>query len=355
MTNTIFKVLLILLVSGVGAVRAAERTKRISKQFNVTSSDRLRIDNTYGKVHVNTTAQGEITIEVEITVRNSDADDLDGMLDRIEVDIRRDGETIRGRTQIDNRSNWLKELFNWSTDNDPQMEINWTINMPPANALDVENRYGSVYLDDFRGPLRLDVRYGTLRAERITSEQANVKVAYGAGDVKQMTGGRVDVSYSSFELEEGGNLAVETSYSNLQIDQIEALDLDGRYGNVEIDEVSRLTGEVRYSGCKLGTVREQLALEVGYCPSFSVRRVAEGFQRIDVESEFSSIRIHFDKPAAGRFDVAVSYGSFRAPGLDLNYGERREDNNTFEARGTFGSQGTARVNINARYGDVRLD
>ncbi|SDJ80104.1 hypothetical protein SAMN05421823_101144 [Catalinimonas alkaloidigena] len=359
MQTSIYRCLLLctLILGLTSTAWAAERSRKISKQFDVSASDKLAIDNRYGKVHVNTTAQGKITVDVNIIVRDGDADDLQKKLDRVKINIERSTGRIYFGTEIDRSEGFFERMLNWAEEKTNQLEVNYTVNMPAQNPLEIENQFGDVYLADFHGPLQLEVKYGTLRTERITSKEAYVDLSFGAGEIREMQQGKLDVKYSKMELEKCGTLQLDNSYSDLTLGTADQLNLDSRYGSVAIDEAHALTADIRYCGFSLGKLTQRLESDISYCPKFEIDHIAPGVERIAAEGEFSSIRLRFAPEAAGQFDVDIDYGNLRHSGLNLNFNERIEQNHSLKARGTFGGQSKNKSNITvrSRYGDVRLE
>ncbi|MDX5438344.1 MAG: hypothetical protein LPK03_14160, partial [Pontibacter sp.] len=136
----------------------AEKRKTIDKTFKVSSKDILKIDNQWGKVHVNTWDKNEIRVKVDVVTHASTEAKAQEMLDNIKIMESREGNTYTFRTQKDIRI---------SGNNKQGLEINYTVYMPAENGIAVKNRFGDVYLPSMKGKADIDIQYGNLKCDRL--------------------------------------------------------------------------------------------------------------------------------------------------------------------------------------------
>src|SRR6476661_8753086 len=60
----------------------AEKSKRINKVFKVNATDKLDIENSFGKIHINTWDKNEITVEVVMIARANSEEKAQEILDK---------------------------------------------------------------------------------------------------------------------------------------------------------------------------------------------------------------------------------------------------------------------------------
>src|SRR5581483_7968577 len=116
--------------------------------------DKLVIDNIYGHVHINTWDKNEITIDISVTAKARTEDEAQEVLDRISFVMSSSdegGHKVFCKTVLGPQRHNISES---------SMEINYTINTPKRNPIDITNKYGDVYLGDFMGKMRMNVSYG---------------------------------------------------------------------------------------------------------------------------------------------------------------------------------------------------
>ncbi len=139
------------------------KKKAVNKSYNVSSADKLNIQNSFGSVEVTTWDKNEIKVDVNIEVSaNTDAL-AQKILDRISVNDAQKGKEISFKTK-------MKDI-NTSKGEKSTMTINYTISMPASNPLKIKNEFGTTTLPDFKGEVDLTSKFGKLN----TGNLSNVK------------------------------------------------------------------------------------------------------------------------------------------------------------------------------------
>ena len=308
-----------------------ERT--ISESYSVSSSDKLKINNRYGEVVINTWNQNKITVDIKIEAWGKSRDQAQQQLDRIHIEYGKTGGLISFLTEIDNN----KKNWNWGN-NKSGFEINYTVNMPKGNPLDLSNKYGSIQLADFDGDLDLTLGYGSITAGNISDKDASITIKYSKASFKDIGGGELTFRYS-------GNITVRNAGK---------INLSDRYGGVKFESVKEIDADIAYSGLKIGTLEKSMSLKARYAGS-SVGKVNAGFKSIDVDTAYGSCSLGFAKNTDFDFDIEARYGGFKN-GLSNVYMHKSIKRNTSaEYEGNHGTKGKARVNCEASYGSITFN
>jgi hypothetical protein len=335
-----------------------EVSKTISEKYNTNADTKLNISNRYGKVHINTWTKNEITVDITIKAAAKDKEKAQKILDQITVKYGQTGNVITYETEIDEdkgKSWW----GNWSWDalwgdDEKSFEINYVVSMPIANALNLENRYGAVFLDNFNGALQLNVKYGSLKANKLQGDvNRNIEVAYSKGEIESIEKGNVVFRYSSGKIEEVGDITLENRYGSFNINKANRIKTETKYGSLNIRTINELTGEVAYSGCEIGELRKKLVMDIRYASGFEIDKVADGFERIDIEGSYNSVKLGFSPKAAFDFIVDTRYGSFKNSLNNSTINKQRESNNNDYYEGFVNGKGGS-VNITLNYGGVKF-
>jgi hypothetical protein len=328
----------------------SELSKKINRSFNVTASDKLAIDNRYGKVHINTWDKNEITVNIEILARASSDSRAQEILDMITVDEEKSGGVISFKTRIGKTGN-----NNWGGKSG--YTINYTVSMPKKNPLQVKNMYGDMYLADYGGNGDLSLSYGSMKLGRLSGENT-VQLAYGSGSnsISQLRQGSLQLSYSKLTLEETDKLELNNSYSDINIGQAGNLNMSSKYGSVSIGSVNTIEGASGYSGFKIGSLADKLDLNLRYCSGFKIDNISPKFNSITLDGNYSSFDLNFAKNATFNFDVDLQYADLQVDKDLVVYKVVEKRNTSAKYEGKYGksnSQGT--VKIASRYGSVRFD
>lgn len=290
----------------------AEKTKSFDKTYKVGKNDVLAIENKFGKVHVNTWNKNEIRVKVDIIGRASSESKAQEILDNINIADSKSGNRLSVKTEMGKMNN--------SGNSKKSFEINYTIYMPDDNEIAIKNSFGDVYLPDFKGKTDLDIRYGSLKAQRMTNAGNIVKLAFSNGNCSHINKGDITISYSDFNLGSANGVQGSSKFSEFKIGELaDVLELDLKYGSLRVDNISK------------------------------------GMQRIELSSGFSPVSLNFDDNTAFNFDVNVQFGDFNVNKNLVNITSLEKSHTSAEYKGKFGTAApTGSVNIRSKYGDVKF-
>ncbi|HMJ48334.1 MAG TPA: hypothetical protein VK498_13460, partial [Ferruginibacter sp.] len=154
------------------------KKKSVNKSYNVSSSDKLIIENSFGSVEVRTWDRNEIKVDVEIEVTANSEALAQKMIDRISVSVYKAGKEIAFETK-------MKDVNN-TRDEKSSMEINYTISMPSGNPLTVKNEFGSTTIPDFRGEVDLTSKFGSLTAGNLSNIKG-IHVEFGKANLANIS------------------------------------------------------------------------------------------------------------------------------------------------------------------------
>lgn len=320
-----------------------EKSRKISKSYKVQSNVKLEIENTFGRVHINTWDQSTITVDIEIIARMHNESRAQALLDRIEIDINESSSVISFETRLGNLKNRDREEF----------EINYKVNMPKSNPLKLRNSFGDNYLGDLSGDNEINISYGDLRFENLTGE-SDIKISFSDGSIRTMKRGEIEIKYSDVEINEIGMAKFEQGFSDVEVEKAGTLDLTSKYGDVEIGVIQGIKGYVGYSEFSIDRLEVELDMETSYSGGFTINEVAKEFSEITLDGKFGDFRISFEEGTNFTFDTELSFSDFSYSGLPLDFDYRiRED---FKARykGKMGTGQGGHIRIDTSYGDIRF-
>lgn len=325
-----------------------EVVKTISETYKVTKKHRLEITNRHGKVDIHTKSApaGEISVKVEIRVSGRTEERAQEILNEIQIEYGQNDDEIYFETEAENIG--LNRGKN-------RIEINYTVYMPSENQLDIENKYGNVFIDDFEGNLDVEVRYGKLRANKLTKKEKDIILAYGGLDIEELEQGDLEVSYSGGEIGKAGIIDLENKYGSIKFGSVKELEVETKYGGLKIEnEATRIMGEMGYSKFSVGKLLKSLEMDVRYAGGFEVQEVAPNFENIHLEGSYTTFNLEFASNANFDFHITTRYGGFRNSIEDRTKLQRDiSEGQSSEYEGKIG-QGGGSVRINTRYGSVRF-
>lgn len=218
------------------------KTKSVNKSYNVSSSDKLNIENSFGSVEVRTWERNEIKVDVDVEVSANTEALAQKLIDRISVTDSKSGRDISFKTD-------MKDMHNSKGDKGDRnekstMHINYVISMPAGNPLNIKNEFGSTTIPDYRGEVDLTSKFGSLT----TGNLANIKsinVEFGKANLANITSAPVTIKFSKAVISKlSGSVKLNLEFCSsvrLNLDNnLSSLDLKTSYSTVNLKPVGEI-------------------------------------------------------------------------------------------------------------------
>ncbi|PLX22386.1 MAG: hypothetical protein C0597_02605 [Marinilabiliales bacterium] len=271
MKAPIFKSALLLITVQLLVITSAfalseEFSKNLHKEFNTDANTLLLIQNKFGDVDINNWEKDKVTIDVIITVDHKNEARAKELIDYIEVKFSQTGNTIEAITEIDDKfSKWNTFTFN---DNNKEFSIDYKVYMPKKIKIDIENRYGSVFINEIEGHAKIAVKYGNLKINKIT--RGNVKplsevyLAYSNGTIEESNWLNLTLKYSKLEIEETKALIAVTKYSKLYVDKASSIVCESKYDEYRLGKITNFVASSAYTGFDINEIYKKLEFDNRY-------------------------------------------------------------------------------------------
>jgi hypothetical protein len=222
------------------------KTKSVNKSYNVSSSDKLNIQNSFGSVKVTTWDRNEIKVDVDIEVSANTEALAQKILDRISVSDGKSGSEVSFKTSMKDNNN-----SNNSKDEKSTMHINYSISMPSNNALTVKNEFGSTTIPDFRGEVDLTSKFGSLTTGNLASIKS-IHVEFGKANLANINSAPVTIKFSKAVISKlSGAVKMNLQFCSsvrLNLDvNLSSLDLKTSYSTVNLKPMGDLSASYNIS------------------------------------------------------------------------------------------------------------
>ena len=326
------------------------KQKKVHHEYKVQDMDRLDVDNMYGKVHINTWDKNEVTVDITVTAKARTDGEAQEVLDRIDF-------VISGNEDGGHRISYKTILGNMRHNiQNSEMTIDYTINAPKRNALDITNKYGDVYLGDFMGKMRMDVSYGALDLQNITGSGKKIKVAFGSASVASIETGIFDISYSNLTIDKAIDIDVTNKFGNTDITSVQNLKVEQMYGSISVASVNQVSGMIDYANLEVDQLNKSADLALKYCGKADFKSISDKADLLELDAHYSSIFCHLAENSNMAIDISTSYSSVKRIGagraLDIQNRDP-DDNNGGRYMGKTG-HGDGKLNIHAHYSNVEF-
>lgn len=320
-----------------------EKSRKISKSYEVKSDVKLAIENSFGRVHINTWDQNKITVDIEIIARMNNENRAQDLIDKIQIEIGESSSEVSFETRLGNLKNRDREEF----------EINYKVNMPKDNPLKLKNSFGGNFIGDLMGESEINISYGDFKIEKLFG-LSDVKISFSDGFIELIKKGEVEIKYSDVEIGELGVVRLEQGFSDVEIEKIGTVNLTSKYGDVEIGTVQGIKGYVGYSDFSIDRLEVELDIEASYSGGFTINEVAKDFSKIVIDGKFSDYRISFEDGANFTFETKLSFSDFSYSGLDFDFDYKIKEDFNSRYKGKIGNGSGGYVKVDTSYGDIRF-
>ena len=323
---------------------AAEKTKRYSEKWPVSSVQTLQVVNKFGEVKVNNSGGSDVTIDVLVTVEATSESRASELLNMIKVNFSKSGGTVKAETEIENN---FKSHQRFS--------IDYTVNIPADKNLNISNKYGNTIVNELNANGEFNIQYGNFTAGKLlapTNGSMKVNLAYGKAEISSASDINVDVKYSTINFGEMSNLQLLSRYTVVNIEKAAAMKIDSKYDTFSFEDVEALEASTKYSHFKISTLKKRLKIDSGY-GGIRVDKVSDDFESVDIQNSYGQIKLGLGT-AGYSIDASCNYCGISYPESEFS-GNRMNENQTKTIIGKVGRKDGGKVFIRSRYGEIKLD
>ncbi|MBN1117804.1 MAG: hypothetical protein JXA77_11400 [Bacteroidales bacterium] len=328
--------------------------REIHESFNLSNSSKLHIKNKYGNIDFRNWNKQVADVKVQIVFRGIDDEKIEEIVKSIEIKQYTSGSDIYFETSFDDEFN--KEFMRLNN-GEKGFEVNYIIQMPHNLAIDVENKYGNVFIDKLSSPSVIAVKYGKLKVNDITSENkeplTQIHLGYSEGTVEVSGWLKVDMKYSKLNIVESKALVIMSKYSKIYVDRGSSIVTESKYDEYKIGTIANFVTEAAYSNFSFESIGKKLHTETSYS-DFKVGYIPPSFEVINVYNRYGSYRLGVEDGASYKLKGLAKYGNISYP--DNGRVNRFQETTELKVEGVVGkSDAKAEVVIDTKYGNVKLN
>ena len=332
-----------------------KQTKKFKEVYPATKNTLLQLNNKYGNIDIRDWDKNEISVEVTIVLENVSIQRAEQIFDKVNIDFSTDGDVISVETNYDeeffrmvNKDQFLQEK---------KFEVNYLVMMPANVKTETMNKYGNIFINKLASASTIQLKYGTLKINQILAKDkdnmALIDLAYSKGTIEDCEWLKLLTKYSQLSIEKSKALIIISKYSKLNIEKGSSLICESKYDSYDIGELVNFVTDAQYSNFHFEEITRKIDLETKYT-DIKVMKVPAGFESIDIENSYGSIRIYIDPSASYTLKGHAKYAKINYP--DNNRVNRIQENSELSVEGTVGKTGTGsgKVRIETKYGGITL-
>ncbi|MGB0788228.1 MAG: hypothetical protein ACPG7E_02690 [Marinirhabdus sp.] len=329
------------------------KEKTINKEYTVNSDALLQVDNRYGNLDIVTWSGNRTVITVTIKTNGNNEAKVKERLNDITVDFSASAARVTAKTKFkDKNSSWSS----WGKKNkNVAVEVNYKIQLPVGNSVDLKNDYGAISLTELKGNAKINCDYGQVNIGKLMAENNLLNMDYSKDStIGYMKSGKVQADYSEFTLERTERVEVDADYSRATIKEAQYVNFNCDYGKMTIGSANTVIGLGDYIPSRIGTVTGSLNINTDY-GSVHVERLENSVKGVTIAADYASIKLGLAPNFNFDFSINLSYAGLKGQeGLTIT--ERGEEKSKKQYSGYRGKQNSGNtININSSYGGVTFN
>ncbi|MBT9190542.1 hypothetical protein [Zobellia russellii] len=358
--DTIYKKLLLFaaaIVFGLPVMAQEKVSKKITKTYGFTNAGEVHLDNKYGNVNIYGWTKNEVSITVNITVTHKKKDNAQELLERIRPVIKDSENFISMGYEIgETSSGFFSNLFDKANPFDfdrSNVQIDYKVYMPEKAELEIINKFGDVFIEDWIGILKADVQHGDMWIND-NLNKADVVIKYGKLRAKNINYGNLDLKNGGLDMDDSKTMRLNSAGSEIDLHTVGSLEFYSNKDEVDLEEVNTLYGMLKFSNLRLGRLANDIDL-ILKISDFSVENIINPSSKIAIEQESSEVSLNIsDFPH--QFMATVEEGLVRLPKSFYEVDSHILDKGKKlrEIKATYGKNPIGRISITGNKGVVLL-
>ncbi|MBO4574965.1 MAG: DUF4097 family beta strand repeat protein [Bacteroidales bacterium] len=316
-----------------------EMKKTVEKTFNVGDNPVLDMDGKYSDFIITTWDQPQIDFKVNVSVKCDDEDKLRAKFNSIEIQLGQDGEKVTAATVF---GDYKYKSFNGS------MTIRYYVQVPADVAMDLQTKYGDITLDQVREKLKVELKYGDLKADNILID-----------DIKNNV---IEVKYGNINIDNVNQMALWLEYGDAKINTCDYIDGTLKYSKIFVTDMNHCMLELKYSDARIEKANKVLFVSTAYsdmkvsnCTNLLSAKMRYSDMSatmtsdspiVDIDGAYSDAVLYINASSSFKYDLSASYGDITFKGFF--------DTKSINGRGQYGDGECGRLDISTKYGDVKI-
>jgi hypothetical protein len=320
-----------------------EKSKKVS--YSATAETLLQLKNQFGQIHIEPGPEDEIAFRADFRAWASSKEKAHSILERLSIEHGKEDNIVYFHTVAESMGGEGSGVG---------FEINYAVIVPPSLALEIENKFGHVFLEEHRGALEVHLEHGNLHAEKLVGKSTKVlHVKFGNLKLDEVENVELAFGFGNLDIQKAtGKLHVKGSDGRVEIEEAQTLEIELKRGALEIERIAELEAEVAYGTTEIEEVTHSLELESKY-GGCEIERIASTVQKVDIECDFGSVKLGFTAGLRVNYDVECSFGTFKnaLPAVEAQLQEKASLSEKHKGQAGKG-KAVVEVNVEVKHGNA---
>lgn len=338
---------------------AQERVSKIvEREYQLSNSGELQIENKYGNIDVTGWEQNKVVIKVSIKVNHRKKENAESLLNRINPEFKTGSNYVSIVSKISNKNTgWFADFFNKTNPVDfdkRHVQIDYEVFLPVKAELRVTNRFGDVIIEGWSGPLSTLIEHGNLWVTEDLNK-ADIILKFGKVRTQDLEYADLTLKNGELEMENSGTLRLNSSGTEMDINTVKSLEIYSNKDDITISEVGSVNGTLRFSTFNTQRLMEEVNLDTKIA-DFRITQSIQSESKISIEQESSEITLNVSG-FSHRFSATLEQGVVRLPKSfeNVNSNVLDKGRRLREIEATYGRDQKGLISINGIKGIVTIN
>lgn len=332
-------------------------SKKFAKSYDFSNDGEVNIENKYGKINLYGWDKDEISISLDITVDHKRKEDSEELLSRIKPVIRRTENYISISYKVEEESSSLfGQLFEKANPFDADrraITVNYKVYLPQKAELDITNKFGDVFVEDWKGVLKAHVEHGDMWLNDHLNK-VNIVMEYGEVKARDIQYADIDLKNGALDMQDSRNMHINSEGSEIEIHSVNSLEIHSSKDEINITEIGSIYGTLGFSNFQLKSLEQFADLNMKVA-EFTLDNIKDAQAQLTFEQESSEISLNIIDFPHG-FKAILEEGLVRLPksfyGVKSNMLDKGKKLREINAQ--YGKDPSGSISISGRKGVVVL-
>lgn len=324
---------------------STEKKKIINKNYKANSNEKLNIENQFGKVTVETWDRSEIDVEITITVNSKSESKSLEILDDIKINENTAGASVYLKTVLpSSKYNTGKQ----------SMTIDYLVKMPVNSPLNIQNKFGSVYLGDFKSNLQLNVSYGSIKINKLIGDNKRVQVNFGSADINYIDDIDLESKYSKLNIEKIIRGEIRNQFGKTYINEAGDIRVTQKYGDLDLRKVNTITAQIEFCNIDIDALGKNADLNLKYSGNADLGIINSTVDLLKVNASFSTLHLKFAENTDLDFNAHLKYGDLKINNVKISDYMKNVDESSSQKtyKGKIGKGGRGNLILDSNYSTI---
>lgn len=325
-------------------------SKELYQELEVHPDVVVEIENQFGDLTLSSWDQNKVSIAVRITVKGTNPSRIQEKLNEIDVDFMLSPERVKAQTIVE--EGWG---FKWLKSSRLNYQIDYHVKLPKSAAINIENNYGSIVLNELEGKAVIRCDYGKLLLGDLLHEDNFLSFDYTSNSsIDFIKGGTIQADYSSFEVSEAGIISLKADYTQSKFTTLKNLEFKNDYGKLTIEQINQLKGSGDFLTLRAAKVFQNIALNQEF-GSIRIDSLNPTVTSVTIDSEYTGINLGLDPNWDFTYEIHLEFASLKS-NVALQHQIQKEGGTEKNYKGySILENSSNKLQIDSEFGSVKLN